>query len=49
MGDEVYLFSGDSATNLTGYSHGFSFGGAEANVVVVLEVAVRDSIGDIGG
>jgi hypothetical protein len=34
MGDEVYLFSGDSATNLTGYSHGFSFGGAEANVTL---------------
>ena len=27
-GGEVYLFSGDSATNLTGYSHGFSFGAA---------------------
>ncbi len=25
-GDEVYLFSGDANTNLTGYSHGFSFG-----------------------
>jgi hypothetical protein len=31
-GDEVYLFSGDATTNLTGYSHGFSFGGAEAGV-----------------
>ncbi|HWN94088.1 MAG TPA: lamin tail domain-containing protein [Methylomirabilota bacterium] len=27
-GDEVYLFSGDANTNLTGYSHGFSFIGA---------------------
>src|SRR6185436_17562563 len=25
-GDDVYLFSGDANTNLTGYSHGFSFG-----------------------
>ena len=25
-GDQVYLFSGDGATNLTGYSHGFAFG-----------------------
>ena len=31
-GDEVYLFSGDAATNLTGYSHGFSFGGAESGI-----------------
>jgi len=31
-GDEVYLFSGDANTNLTGYSHGFSFG-ASANGV----------------
>ena len=25
-GDDVYLFSGDANTNLTGYSHGFTFG-----------------------
>ena len=25
-GDEVYLFSGDAGTNLTGYSHGYSIG-----------------------
>ncbi|MBI1840988.1 MAG: lamin tail domain-containing protein [Verrucomicrobia bacterium] len=25
-GDEVYLFSGNASTNLTGYSHGFKFG-----------------------
>lgn len=25
-GDAVYLFSGDAATNLTGYAHGFDFG-----------------------
>ena len=31
-GDDVYLFSGDSAGNLTGYSHGFAFAGAEQNV-----------------
>jgi hypothetical protein len=29
-GDEVYLFSTDANTNLTGYSHGFAFG-ASAN------------------
>jgi hypothetical protein len=29
-GEEVYLFSGDSTTNLTGYHHGFDFG-AQAN------------------
>ncbi|MBN2508141.1 MAG: lamin tail domain-containing protein [Verrucomicrobia bacterium] len=33
-GDEVYLFSGDARTNLTGYSHGFRFGGAEAGVTL---------------
>jgi hypothetical protein len=27
-GDDVYLFSGNATTNLTGYSHGFSFGAA---------------------
>jgi hypothetical protein len=32
VGDEVYLFSGDEAGNLTGYYHGFGFGPAEANV-----------------
>ena len=31
-GDDVYLFSGDAAGNLTGYSHGFAFSGAEQNV-----------------
>ncbi len=31
-GDEVYLISGDAATNLTGYSHGFSFGAAASGV-----------------
>ncbi len=28
VGDDVYLFSGDANTNLTGYSHGFTFGAA---------------------
>src|SRR5262249_32149522 len=28
-GEQVYLFSGDALENLTGYSHGFIFGGAE--------------------
>lgn len=27
-GDRIYLFSGDAATNLTGYAHGFDFGAA---------------------
>ena len=27
-GDQIYLFSGDANTNLTGYSHGFAFGAA---------------------
>jgi hypothetical protein len=31
-GEEVYLFSGSANTNLTGYSHGFSFGAAENGV-----------------
>lgn len=28
-GDQVYLFSADAAGNLTGYSHGFSFGASD--------------------
>ncbi len=32
LGDEVYLFSGNAAFELTGYSHGFSFGGAPDGV-----------------
>jgi hypothetical protein len=31
-GDDVFLFSGDVNTNLTGYSHGFTFGGSEEGV-----------------
>ncbi len=31
-GDDVFLFSGDTNTNLTGYSHGFTFGGAGEGV-----------------
>ena len=31
-GEEVYLFSGDANTNLTGYSHGLSFGPAANGV-----------------
>ncbi len=31
-GDEVWLFSADAATNLTGYVHGFRFGAAEDGV-----------------
>ncbi len=32
QGEEVYIFSADATTNLTGYSHGFSFGAAENGV-----------------
>jgi hypothetical protein len=32
LGESVYLFSGDAATNLTGYSHGFDFGPADFGV-----------------
>ena len=31
-GDEVWLFSGDANTNLTGYYHGFAFGAAQNGV-----------------
>jgi hypothetical protein len=31
-GDDVYLFSGDANTNLTGYSHGFTFGASDPGV-----------------
>ena len=32
LGDEVWLFSGDASTNLTGYFHGFKFGAAQNGV-----------------
>src|SRR5439155_16844086 len=32
QGEEVYLFSADANTNLSGYSHGFTFGAAENGV-----------------
>jgi hypothetical protein len=32
LGESVYLFSGDANTNLTGYSHGFSFQAADWGV-----------------
>jgi hypothetical protein len=32
QGEEVYLSSGDASTNLTGYSHGFTFDAAENGV-----------------
>ena len=32
IGDDVYLFSANAAGELTGYSHGFNFGGARDNV-----------------
>ncbi len=33
-GDEVWLFSADLVGNLTGYAHGFVFGGSETNVTL---------------
>jgi hypothetical protein len=33
-GEEVYLFSGGPNTNLTGYSHGFTFGASENGVSI---------------
>jgi hypothetical protein len=32
MGEEIYLFSGDATTNLTGYVHGFEYGAQRTNV-----------------
>jgi hypothetical protein len=32
LGESVYLFSGDAATNLTGYTHGFAFQAADNGV-----------------
>lgn len=32
LGDDVYLFSGSAASEVTGYTHGFQFGGAQAGV-----------------
>lgn len=32
LGDDVYLFSGNANADLTGYTHGFQFGGAQAGV-----------------
>src|SRR5262249_27997343 len=32
VGEEVYLFSGNTNLQLTGYSHGFKFGGAQEGV-----------------
>ncbi|HEU0010517.1 MAG TPA: lamin tail domain-containing protein, partial [Verrucomicrobiae bacterium] len=32
LGDDVYLFSADGAGALTGYSHGFTFGGSQDGV-----------------
>ena len=32
LGDDVYLFSGNANAELTGYTHGFQFGGAQTGV-----------------
>jgi hypothetical protein len=32
LGDQIYLFSADASTNLTGYLHGFDFGAAQNGV-----------------
>jgi hypothetical protein len=43
-GDEVFLYSADPAGNLTGYSDGFSFGGAENAVTFG---RYTNSVGDV--
>jgi hypothetical protein len=43
QGEQVYLFSGNAATNLTGYSHGFGFDAAPAGVSFGRHV---NSVGD---
>ncbi len=43
LGDDVYLFSADAAGQLTGYSHGFRFGGAPDGVTFGRYV---NSVGD---
>jgi hypothetical protein len=43
LGDDVYLFSGNAAQELTGYSHGFDFGGAQTGVSFGRQV---NSVGD---
>ena len=42
--DEVYLFSGDANTNLTGYAHGYSFGAAANGVSFGRHI---NSVGDV--
>jgi hypothetical protein len=32
LGDQVYLFAGNASAEITGYSHGFQFGGARSDV-----------------
>ena len=44
-GERVYLYSGDAGGNLTGYSHGFEFQAADANVSFGRHV---NSVGDEG-
>jgi hypothetical protein len=43
LGDDVYLFSGDTAQQLTGYSHGFNFTGSQTGVSFGRHV---NSVGD---
>jgi len=38
-GDDAWIFSADSAGNLTGYAHGFAFGASEENVTLGRYVA----------
>ena len=40
-GEQVYLVSADLAGNLTGYTHGFSFGAAEPEVSLAATSPVR--------
>jgi hypothetical protein len=43
-GDDVYLYSGNAAGNLTGYSHGWSMAAAEANISFGRYI---NSVGDV--
>ena len=43
LGEELYLFSGDPATNLTGYVHGFKYGALEPGATLGRHV---NSVGD---
>jgi len=52
FGDEVYLFSGDAAGNLTGWYHGYGFGASAPGVTfgrVVTSVGGEDFVAQLTG